>query len=201
MPSLRQVCERHGWRCVYCDATATTIDHVIPRAEVRKKRRPDWMASINSPENLMPACEECNNAKGRQNIRQFLHDRPDRLARIVRAMARINPRAVELLGESLETQNRHLTLADMRRAIGVMVDALARAAFRGGSIDQQEAHDLLVAAGMAKTRPATAKDVASCPHGATEPGDPWTELTRFAKECRYAATRPVQAEPDPFLED
>jgi hypothetical protein len=40
--------------CVYCDAPAQTWDHVIPRG------RP----GADDPDNLMPACWDCNRAKG-----------------------------------------------------------------------------------------------------------------------------------------
>ncbi len=89
------VAARHGWRCVYCDGTASTVDHVIPRR--LRKKRPDWLPRINAPENLMPACETCNLMKGGQDVRHFLRCDPARLRRLVRAMAAINPGALTML--------------------------------------------------------------------------------------------------------
>lgn len=97
MPSLRLVGQRFGWRCVYCDGVAESVDHVIPRRAVRRKKRPSWMISINAPENLVPACHACNQAKAGRDVRDFLRQDPQRLARIVSAMAKINPSAVDLL--------------------------------------------------------------------------------------------------------
>lgn len=97
MPSLRLVCQQHGWRCVYCDGQAESVDHVIPRRAARKKQRPEWLASISAPENLMPACHACNTAKGKRDVRDFLRHDPARLARIVRAMVSINPGAAAIL--------------------------------------------------------------------------------------------------------
>lgn len=97
MPNARLVWERHGPHCIYCGGRADTIDHVVPRRFVRKKRRPEWMAMINAPENLVPACAKCNSKKGGRDVRDWLRERPATLARVVEAMARFNPRARELL--------------------------------------------------------------------------------------------------------
>lgn len=97
MPSLRLIFARHGDKCVYCGAKADTCDHVIPRRVTRRKRRPAWMPTINAPENLLPACAACNNAKGSMDVREFLASRPNILASVVEKMAAINPAARELL--------------------------------------------------------------------------------------------------------
>ena len=97
MPSLRLACERFGTsRCVYCDGPAESVDHIIPRHAAKRKRRPAWLSSVADPANLAPACSPCNGRKGRQDVRAFLASDPDRLERIVRAMARINPGATAL---------------------------------------------------------------------------------------------------------
>jgi hypothetical protein len=43
-----------GRECVYCDAPAATIDHVVPVAR----------GGSNHHANLVPACKTCNSAKG-----------------------------------------------------------------------------------------------------------------------------------------
>jgi 5-methylcytosine-specific restriction endonuclease McrA len=97
MPSLRSVIARHGHRCVYCDATATTVDHVVPRRLAKRGRRPAWLPAINDPANLLPACAECNGAKGGMDVREFLRADPRRLERVAKTMARLNPGAMELM--------------------------------------------------------------------------------------------------------
>ncbi len=52
--SRRGVLRRDGQRCGYCGASATTIDHVLPRSRGGK----------DSWENLVACCLRCNNAKG-----------------------------------------------------------------------------------------------------------------------------------------
>ena len=52
--SRRGVLRRDGHRCGYCDGSASTIDHVIPRS---RGGRDEW-------ENLVACCLKCNNIKG-----------------------------------------------------------------------------------------------------------------------------------------
>jgi len=52
--SRRGVLRRDGQRCAYCTASATTIDHVIPRSR----------GGADSWENLVACCLRCNNVKG-----------------------------------------------------------------------------------------------------------------------------------------
>jgi 5-methylcytosine-specific restriction endonuclease McrA len=52
--SRRGVLRRDGQRCAYCAASATTIDHVLPRSR----------GGADSWENLVACCLRCNNAKG-----------------------------------------------------------------------------------------------------------------------------------------
>lgn len=52
--SRRGVLRRDGHRCGYCGATATTIDHVVPRSR----------GGSDSWENLVACCLRCNNVKG-----------------------------------------------------------------------------------------------------------------------------------------
>jgi 5-methylcytosine-specific restriction endonuclease McrA len=50
----RAVLERDGHRCVYCERTADTIDHVQPRS---RGGRNEWS-------NVVAACARCNHRKG-----------------------------------------------------------------------------------------------------------------------------------------
>ncbi|HWU46093.1 MAG TPA: HNH endonuclease [Humibacter sp.] len=52
--SRRGVLRRDAHRCGYCGATATTIDHVMPRSR----------GGADSWENLVACCLRCNNVKG-----------------------------------------------------------------------------------------------------------------------------------------
>lgn len=51
--SRRGVLRRDAQRCVYCNASATTIDHVQPRSR----------GGLDSWENLVACCLDCNNLK------------------------------------------------------------------------------------------------------------------------------------------
>jgi 5-methylcytosine-specific restriction endonuclease McrA len=48
------VLRRDSQRCAYCSASASTIDHVIPRSR----------GGADSWENLVACCLRCNNVKG-----------------------------------------------------------------------------------------------------------------------------------------
>ena len=52
--SRRGVLRRDGQRCAYCAASASTIDHVMPRSR----------GGADSWENLVACCLRCNNVKG-----------------------------------------------------------------------------------------------------------------------------------------
>jgi 5-methylcytosine-specific restriction endonuclease McrA len=52
--SRRGVLRRDGQRCAYCTASASTIDHVVPRSR----------GGADSWENLVACCLRCNNVKG-----------------------------------------------------------------------------------------------------------------------------------------
>lgn len=68
--SRRGVLRRDNARCGYCGASASTIDHIIPRSRGGK----------DSWENLMACCLKCNNIKG------------DRTPEEMRWSLRISPR-------------------------------------------------------------------------------------------------------------
>lgn len=52
--SRRGVLRRDGQRCGYCGASASTIDHIVPRSR----------GGADSWENLVACCLRCNNIKG-----------------------------------------------------------------------------------------------------------------------------------------
>lgn len=80
-----------------------------------------------------------------------------------------------------------MTDTEMRKAIGVLVDALWNVAVDGGTdIDGIDAQRLLVRAGLLSVRPATDDDVKECEWD-IEVGDDWFELTSFAHRCRTVA--------------
>lgn len=49
----RGVLRRDGYRCAYCEGSASTIDHVMPRSR----------GGADSWENLVACCLRCNNVK------------------------------------------------------------------------------------------------------------------------------------------
>ncbi|MFU8874885.1 HNH endonuclease [Micromonospora sp. SL4-19] len=52
--SRHGVLRRDRWRCAYCDAPASTIDHILPRSR----------GGRNTWKNTTAACYECNQRKG-----------------------------------------------------------------------------------------------------------------------------------------
>ena len=67
--------EKWGRQCAYCDATNVPlqIEHIVCRAK----------GGSNRTGNLTLACEPCNVKKDTQDIRDFLREQPERLARIL----------------------------------------------------------------------------------------------------------------------
>jgi 5-methylcytosine-specific restriction endonuclease McrA len=67
------VLRRDRFTCAYCGRSATTVDHVVPRA---RGGRSSWL-------NLVAACRPCNQAKADKSLRdcdmrlQFLPYEPD----------------------------------------------------------------------------------------------------------------------------
>lgn len=53
--------KRDGYRCRYCGAEATTVDHV----------RPVVSGGTDREDNLVAACAECNGAKGDKSLDAF----------------------------------------------------------------------------------------------------------------------------------
>lgn len=57
----RNVLARDGGRCAYCDAPASTIDHVTPAS----------LGGARSWSNLVAACQACNQRKGARTLAQL----------------------------------------------------------------------------------------------------------------------------------
>ena len=66
---------RCNHQCSYCDAREVPLelDHLHPRSKL----------GSNRASNLVAACKPCNQRKGNQDIRDFLKEQPERLARIL----------------------------------------------------------------------------------------------------------------------
>ena len=62
-------------QCAYCDArdVSLELDHIHPRSR----------NASNRVSNLTLACSPCNRRKGNQDVREFLKEQPERLARIL----------------------------------------------------------------------------------------------------------------------
>lgn len=58
--SLEAVKIRDNYTCAYCGRSATTVDHVVPRA---RGGQSSWL-------NLVAACETCNFRKGSMSLRE-----------------------------------------------------------------------------------------------------------------------------------
>ena len=84
----RGVLRRDGHRCAYCDKSASTIDHVLPRSR----------GGADSWENLVACCLRCNNVKGDRTPQEMnwslrIIPRPPRGAQwTVRGTDRTDPR-------------------------------------------------------------------------------------------------------------
>lgn len=59
--SRRAIFARDGGRCVYCAATATSIDHVVPRSR----------GGDHSWENVVSACHRCNHLKADKTLKEL----------------------------------------------------------------------------------------------------------------------------------
>lgn len=54
--------EWFGGRCAYCQAPATTWDHIVPVAD----------GGRTQPGNILPACVSCNSRKGARDVYDFI---------------------------------------------------------------------------------------------------------------------------------
>ncbi len=59
--SRRAIFARDGGRCVYCGASATSIDHVIPRSR----------GGAHNWENVVSACHKCNHLKADKPLKDL----------------------------------------------------------------------------------------------------------------------------------
>ncbi|MGK7946173.1 MAG: RNA-guided endonuclease IscB [Microcystaceae cyanobacterium] len=68
--------EKFNRACQYCGAknVPLQVEHIVPKSK----------GGSNRVSNLTLACEPCNRAKGNQDIQDFLLDKPDLLARIIK---------------------------------------------------------------------------------------------------------------------
>ena len=91
--SRRGVLRRDGQRCAYCGASATTIDHVLPRSR----------GGADSWENLVACCLRCNNIKGDRTPQEMgwslrvAPKAPHGTAWLVRGVERAQPQWEEFL--------------------------------------------------------------------------------------------------------
>ncbi|MBI5160923.1 MAG: HNH endonuclease [Micrococcales bacterium] len=91
--SRRGVLRRDGQRCGYCGASASTIDHVLPRSR----------GGADSWENLVACCLRCNNTKGDRTPQEMgwsmriLPRAPHGTAWLVRGVERAQPQWEEFL--------------------------------------------------------------------------------------------------------
>ncbi len=59
--SRRAIFARDGGRCVYCQATATSVDHVIPRSR----------GGTHHWENVVSCCQRCNHVKADRTLKEL----------------------------------------------------------------------------------------------------------------------------------
>jgi 5-methylcytosine-specific restriction endonuclease McrA len=94
-------------QCAYCDAheVPLELDHVWPRSK----------HGSNRVSNLVVACTPCNQRKSNQDIREFLKDEPERLARIL-AQVKMP------LGDSAAVNATRWALFDRLKALGLPIE-------------------------------------------------------------------------------
>ena len=94
--SRRGVLRRDAQRCAYCGASASTIDHVVPRSR----------GGLDSWENLVACCLRCNNKKGDKTPQEmgwklrFQPRPPHGTAWLVRGVERDQPQWEEYLASA-----------------------------------------------------------------------------------------------------
>src|SRR6266571_2706216 len=77
-PPATRLLLKWNHRCAYCDAREVPLelDHISPRSR----------NGSNRVSNLTLACTPCNQRKSNQDVREFLHEDPARLARVLAHM-------------------------------------------------------------------------------------------------------------------
>ncbi|MFD7257804.1 HNH endonuclease [Streptomyces sp. NPDC059874] len=59
--SRTDIMRRWGYRCAYCDARATHLDHVHPLSK----------GGADKESNMLPACARCNLSKGAKTLEEW----------------------------------------------------------------------------------------------------------------------------------
>jgi hypothetical protein len=95
-------------QCAYCDAhqVPLELDHVWPRSK----------HGSNRVSNLVAACTPCNQRKSNQDIREFLQEQPERLARI---LAQVKTP----LGDTAAVNASRWALFDRLKALGLPIES------------------------------------------------------------------------------
>ena len=57
----QSIYEAWDYKCGYCGEKATSLDHIIPR----------FRSGSNNRNNLLPACQRCNNHKGSNKMEEW----------------------------------------------------------------------------------------------------------------------------------
>ena len=57
----QSIYEAWDYKCGYCGEKATSLDHIIPR----------FRSGSNNRNNLLPACQRCNNHKGSDKMEEW----------------------------------------------------------------------------------------------------------------------------------
>jgi 5-methylcytosine-specific restriction endonuclease McrA len=94
-------------QCAYCDAQQVPLelDHVRPRSK----------HGSNRVSNLVAACIPCNRRKSNRDIREFLEEQPERLARILALVKKP-------LGDTAAVNATRWALLDRLKALGLPIE-------------------------------------------------------------------------------
>jgi hypothetical protein len=57
----QSIYEAWDYRCAYCEAEATSLDHVVPR----------FRSGSSNRNNLVPACRKCNASKASNKVKEW----------------------------------------------------------------------------------------------------------------------------------
>jgi 5-methylcytosine-specific restriction endonuclease McrA len=107
-------------QCAYCDARQVPLelDHLHPRSKLGSDR----------VSNIVAACKPCNQRKGNQDIRDFLKEQPQRLARVL-------AQAKAPLRDAAAVNATRWALYERLKAFGLPVEC-------GSGPEQLEAHHI-----------------------------------------------------------
>lgn len=62
----QSIYEAWDFKCAYCGEKATSLDHIIPR----------FRSGSSNRNNLLPACQPCNNHKGSNKMEEWYATQP-----------------------------------------------------------------------------------------------------------------------------